>query len=60
MNVLLAEPIWNRVSGVTSSGFSTLVTPNPNQIPSRFLYPGVKDFFAVYLRTAPGERGEPW
>jgi len=29
VNVLLIEPIWNSVSGVTASGLSTLVTPNP-------------------------------
>jgi hypothetical protein len=26
----------------------TLVVPNPNQIPTRFLYPSTKDFFAVF------------
>src|SRR5215210_6800472 len=29
VNVFPIEPIWNRVSGVTSSGFSMLVTPSP-------------------------------
>jgi len=38
---------------------STLVTPNPNQIPSRFLYPSVKDFFAVYLRSGAAQP-QPW
>jgi hypothetical protein len=38
---------------------STLVTPNPNQIPSRFLYPSLKDFFAVYLRSGT-VRPQPW
>jgi len=28
-----------------------LFVPNPNQIPTRFLYPSTKDFFAVYLRS---------
>jgi hypothetical protein len=29
VKVLLIEPTWKSVSGVTGSGFSTLVTPNP-------------------------------
>lgn len=46
--------------GRPGAGRPVLVTPNPNQIPSRFLYPSLKDFFAVYLRTTPGVTAQPW
>ncbi len=37
----------------------SLFVPNPNQIPSRFLYPSTKDFFALFQSTHPGE-AQPW
>jgi hypothetical protein len=37
----------------------TLVVPNPNQIPTRFLYPSTKDFFAVFNRP-PNPTQLPW
>ncbi len=46
--------------GRPGAGRPTLATPNPNQIPSRFLYTSLKDFFAVYLRTTPGVQAQPW
>lgn len=38
---------------------ATLIVPNPNQIPGRFLYPSTKDFFAVFVSHHPGE-AQPW
>jgi hypothetical protein len=46
--------------GLPGAHLATLATPNPNQIPSRFLYTSLKDFFAVYLRTTPGVSAQPW
>jgi hypothetical protein len=46
--------------GRPDAGRPTLATPNPNQIPTRFLYPSLKDFFAIYLRTTPGVQPQPW
>ncbi|HVB70787.1 MAG TPA: phosphodiester glycosidase family protein [Acidimicrobiales bacterium] len=37
----------------------TLIVPNPNQIPGRFLYSSTKDFFAVFVSRHPGE-AQPW
>ncbi len=37
----------------------TLIVPNPNQIPGRFLYSSTKDFFAVFRSIHPGE-AQPW
>ena len=37
----------------------SLVVPNPNQIPGRFLYPSTKDFFALYVRQQVGAP-QPW
>jgi hypothetical protein len=45
--------------GAPGGHLPTLVTPNPNQIPGRFLAPGEKDFFAVYLRNG-GPVVQPW
>ena len=41
------------------AGAPSLIVPNPNQIPNRFLYPSTKDFFAVFQSTNPGE-AQPW
>ena len=41
------------------AGAPTLIVPNVNQIPNRFLYPSTKDFFAVFQSTTPGE-AQPW
>ena len=38
---------------------ATLFVPNPNQIPTRFLYSSTKDFFAVFASAHPGE-AQPW
>ncbi len=46
---------YGRPGGVQAS----LMVPNPNQIPDRFLYPSTKDFFAVFQSTTPGEV-QPW
>ncbi len=45
--------------GRPGAGDATLVVPNPNQIPGRFLYPSTKDFFAVFQSSTPGE-AQPW
>ncbi len=37
----------------------SLIVPNANQIPGRFLYPSTKDFFALFQSSAPGE-AQPW
>ncbi len=37
----------------------SLFVPNPNQIPTRFLYSSTKDFFAVFVSTQPGA-AQPW
>ncbi len=37
----------------------SLFVPNPNQIPSRFLYSSTKDFFAVFQRQSP-VTSQPW
>jgi hypothetical protein len=37
----------------------SLFVPNPNQIPSRFLYSSTKDFFAVFERQAT-VTSQPW
>lgn len=41
------------------AGGPSLIVPNANQIPNRFLYPSTKDFFAVFQSTSPGE-AQPW
>ena len=46
--------------GAPGGHLPTLQTPNPNQIPSRFLYPSLKDFFTVYLRPGSGTVALPW
>jgi len=46
--------------GLPGAHRATLATPNPNQIPSRFLYTSLKDFFAVYLRTTTPVQPQPW
>ena len=46
--------------GRPGAGRPTLATPNPNQIPSRFLYTSVKDFFAVNRRTTTVVQAQPW
>lgn len=46
--------------GAPGGHLPTLQTPNPNQIPSRFLYPSLKDFFTVYLRPGSGTVSLPW
>ncbi len=46
--------------GLPGAHRPTLATPNPNQIPSRFLYTSLKDFFAVYLRTTAAVQPQPW
>jgi hypothetical protein len=46
--------------GLPGAHLATLATPNPNQIPSRFLYTSLKDFFAVYLRTTTTVQPQPW
>ena len=51
-------PIFVSYAGPGAAG-PTLDVPNPNQIPSRFLYTSTKDFFAVFLSRAPGEAA-PW
>ncbi|MDE3082138.1 MAG: phosphodiester glycosidase family protein [Acidobacteriota bacterium] len=45
--------------GAPGAARPTLDVPNPNQIPGRFLYPSTKDFFAVYIASAPGA-AQPW
>ncbi len=37
----------------------SLIVPNPNQIPGRFLYPSTKDFFALFVRQRVGAP-QPW
>jgi len=51
-------PIFVTYGGPGALG-ATLFVPNPNQIPSRFLYPSTKDFFAVFASQRPGET-QPW
>ncbi len=51
-------PIFVTYAGPGAAG-PTLDVPNPNQIPSRFLYTSTKDFFAVFLSRYPGEAA-PW
>jgi hypothetical protein len=51
-------PIFVTYSGPGAVG-ATLDVPNPNQIPTRFLYTSTKDFFAVFLSTGPGA-AQPW
>ena len=46
--------------GSRGAGRARLVVANPLQVPSRFLSPSLKDFFAVYLRTAPTDTGVPY
>ena len=46
--------------GAPGAHLPTLVTPNPNQIPGRFLAASEKDFFTVSLRTGTGTVKLPW
>jgi hypothetical protein len=46
--------------GAPGAHLPTLVTPNPNQIPGRFLQASEKDFFTVSLRTGTGTVKLPW
>jgi hypothetical protein len=45
-----AWPILTTFGGPMAAAPS-LVVQNPNQVATRFLSPGIKDFFAIYLRT---------
>ncbi len=46
--------------GAPGAHLPTLVTPNPNQIPGRFLHASEKDFFTISLRTGSGTVKLPW
>ncbi len=46
--------------GAPGAHLPTLVTPNPNQIPGRFLSASEKDFFTVSLRAGTGAVKLPW
>ncbi len=53
-------PIFN-VYGKPGAGAPRMFVPNPNQSAARYLYPGTnKDFFAVYVRTTPRYKREPF
>jgi hypothetical protein len=45
--------------GAAGARGATLFVPNPNQVPTRFLFPSTKDFFAVFISRRPGEP-QPW
>jgi hypothetical protein len=45
--------------GAPGAASPSLFVPNPNQIPTRFLYSSTKDFFALYIPT-PGQVQQPW
>ncbi len=51
-------PVFITYGGAGARGASLFV-PNPNQVPTRFLYPSTKDFFAVFIARRPGEP-QPW
>ncbi len=42
------------------AGVPSMFVPNPSQIPTRFLNPSQKDFFAVYLARTTTYRKEPF
>ncbi len=45
--------------GARGAAGPSLIVPNPNQIPGRFLYPSTKDFFALFVRQRVGAP-QPW
>jgi hypothetical protein len=45
--------------GAPGAASPSLFVPNPNQVPTRFLTPSTKDFFAVFARQ-PGQTAQPW
>jgi hypothetical protein len=45
--------------GAAGARGATLFVPNPNQVPTRFLFPSTKDFFAVFISRRAGEP-QPW
>ena len=51
-------PIYVTYGGANAVSPSIFV-PNPNSVPTRFLFPATKDFFAVYRRL-PGVTQVPW
>ncbi len=51
-------PIFVSYGGAGAQNPS-LIVPNPNQIPTRFLTISTKDFFALYLSSHSGEP-QPW
>jgi hypothetical protein len=46
--------------GRRGGGAPSLFVPNPNQSPISFLYPSLKDFFALYLREGTNRGREPF
>ena len=45
--------------GTPGAGSPSIFVPNPASIPTRFLFPATKDFFAVFRRL-PGVTEQPW
>jgi len=52
-------PILITYGGANAASPSIFV-PNPASIPTRFLSPATKDFFAVFRRVAGGTQQQPW
>ncbi|MGC8498179.1 MAG: phosphodiester glycosidase family protein [Acidimicrobiales bacterium] len=51
-------PVLITYGGPGAAG-ATMQTPNPNQIPTRYLAVSTKDFFALYASRTPGAP-QPW
>jgi hypothetical protein len=56
------NPAWPAfiTYGRRGAGAPSPFVPNPNQDAARFLYPGLKDFFALYLSRGADLAREPF